>query len=114
MLIPPTLPLIDISPFLIDPNSDEAKQVDLNELKKAVAETLHDACKNVGFFYLIGHGVDTAQSKKVHDLAKQFFSLPVEAKEKISIEHSDLARGYQKLGQNVTQYAKVLIWIKNV
>jgi isopenicillin N synthase-like dioxygenase len=84
MLIPNltlNLPLIDISPFLIDPESHEAKNVNLAELKSAVAETLHDACKNVGFFYLIGHGIDTAQCKNVHELARKFFSLPDESKD---------------------------------
>ncbi len=86
-----------------------------------MAEVLHDACKNVGFLYLTNHGVDLDLVEKVKTLAREFFALPEKGtqyllsqtanfadKESISIANNDFARGYQRLGQNITKYAKVL------
>ena len=42
----------------------------------------------------------------MRDLARDFFALPNSEKEKISITNTDLSRGYQRLGQNITKYAK--------
>mmetsp|Transcript_14380 Transcript_14380/g.23749 ORF Transcript_14380/g.23749 Transcript_14380/m.23749 type:complete len:305 (-) Transcript_14380:479-1393(-) len=42
----------------------------------------------------------------VIDLSREFFSLPEENKHEISISRTDHARGYQKLGENVTQYQR--------
>ncbi len=79
----------------------------LKTLKKATAEIIHAACRDVGFFYLINHGLDCEKAKSVRKAAKEFFELSTEQKEDISITKNDFARGYQKLGQNITRYSKV-------
>ena len=47
-----SLPVINIAPFLARGSLFRDKQL--------VADQLHEACKNVGFFYLTGHGVADA------------------------------------------------------
>lgn len=105
MIIPSlSLPLVDISPFLAANTCSAEQQEALAQAKAASAQVMNEACRNVGFFYLIGHGVDESELKRVRDLAQDFFHRPEEVKQAISILNGDLARGYQRLGQNVTQY----------
>lgn len=94
------LPIIDISSFL-DPNSSQ-------EARQTTAKAIDAACINYGFFYLTGHGIPTSRLDEVISLARDFFALPLEEKNKIrrydagGPEGGDGARGYQGLGENVT------------
>jgi isopenicillin N synthase-like dioxygenase len=76
---PPTLPVIDISPFV-----DAEKMKDV-EARKQVAQQIHHACAEVGFFYITNHGVAPELVEGVLSMAREFFGQPVEEKEKISI-----------------------------
>ncbi|KAI4684469.1 uncharacterized protein J4E84_006459 [Alternaria hordeiaustralica] len=94
------LPIIDISPFM-DPSSSQ-------KARSTTASAINAACINYGFFYLTGHGIPTTKLDEIIDLAREFFSLTIEEKNKIkrfdagSPEGGDGARGYQGLGENVT------------
>lgn len=94
-----SLPIIDISPFLSPTSSESAK----NE----TAQSLYAACHEVGFFYLTGHGIPEKTQQAVLDAAREFF-LNASEEEKAMItrkeidEGGDGARGWQKLGENVT------------
>ncbi|CAO2656006.1 Nn.00g048090.m01.CDS01 [Neocucurbitaria sp. VM-36] len=94
------LPIIDISAFL-DPSSSQ-------ESRQTTAKAINAACINYGFFYLTGHGIPVSKLDEIISLARDFFSLPLEEKNKIkrfdagSPEGGDGARGYQGLGENVT------------
>jgi isopenicillin N synthase-like dioxygenase len=91
------LPTIDISPFLLFSSSLESKQ--------AVATALNNACRDHGFFYLTGHNIPQSTFDAVLSTARSFFSSPQSKKDEFSIDLTgDGARGYQKIGQNVTQY----------
>ncbi|PRP76968.1 hypothetical protein PROFUN_14669 [Planoprotostelium fungivorum] len=91
----PTLPIIDVSPYLDDNSSKESRRI--------VAEQLHVACRDVGFFYLKVDGyVDRSESEELMELQRRFFQRPKEEKEDLAISKQDNARGYQKVGQNVT------------
>lgn len=96
-----SLPLIDISPFLT-PSPDPAA---LQHCTLA----LSDACLHHGFFYLTNHGIDAKLTDTVLSLARDFFTKCTDA-EKQSIKRQDAgkgfgdgARGYQVIGDNVTQ-----------
>ncbi|KAG9092369.1 hypothetical protein FRC07_011681, partial [Ceratobasidium sp. 392] len=92
-----TLPIIDISPYL--PN----RPID-SKARAATASALHAACRDFGFFYLdISGFVDKARTDRLAELAHRFFGLSGEVKERLHIQNQDLARGYQRLGENVTQ-----------
>ncbi|KAL4862479.1 hypothetical protein BDV12DRAFT_207186 [Aspergillus spectabilis] len=47
---------------------------------KAVAEEIREASRNIGFFYLINHGVDESYAEGTFEQAKRFFALPEEKK----------------------------------
>lgn len=95
------LPIIDISSYL-DPSSTP-------DARRTTAQAINAACTNYGFFYLTGHGIPSPELDEVIDLARRFFALPLEEKNKIKRfdaggpEGGDSARGYQGLGENVTQ-----------
>ncbi|RUS29337.1 hypothetical protein BC938DRAFT_480776 [Jimgerdemannia flammicorona] len=99
---PPSLPIIDISAF-VHPDPDPNIAADR---KRATAHRVHEACRDAGFFYLTGHGIETEVMEKVLRLAKEFFLRPDEEKAELSISRNDQARGYQRLGENVTRYKK--------
>ncbi len=63
---------------------------------------LRDAAHDLGFFYLVGHGVPRAQMEQVLALARDFFSLPVAAKNEISQLKSPQFRGYSRIGGELT------------
>lgn len=94
------LPIIDLSAFL-DPSSTQ-------EARQTTAQAINAACVNYGFFYLTGHGIPVSKLDEVISLARDFFALPLEEKNKIKRfdaggpEGGDGARGYQGLGENVT------------
>ncbi|KAJ6559202.1 hypothetical protein DFH09DRAFT_1162212 [Mycena vulgaris] len=91
-----SLPIIDIGPYLSHDPVDTAA-------RKATSEALHAACLEFGFFYLsISEFVDPAVPEELATLAREFFALPQEEKDKISLSKQDNARGYARLKENVT------------
>ena len=84
------LPILDISQ-LDDPTTAEA-------FKKQLREVTHD----VGFFYLVGHGIPQQLIDEVLDLSRRFFALPEEDKLAIENVHSPQFRGYTRTGKELT------------
>ena len=71
-----SLPIINIAPYL-DPHNKVGRV--------SVAAALHAACLEYGFFYLdLTSYVDPSEPEELTRLARQFFSLPQEEKEKIA------------------------------
>ncbi|KAK5220442.1 hypothetical protein LTR99_009677 [Exophiala xenobiotica] len=95
MAIQASLPVIDIAPYL-DPNSAPTQRA-------ATAHAVDHACREFGFFYLIGHGIPEELRQEMLRLGHEFFSLPQAEKDEISVFNSmDRVRGYARLGENVT------------
>ena len=98
---PPTIPTIDISPFL-DPNPSP---VSVSHCISA----LNAACTSPGFFYLTNHNLPESLNSNVLSLAREFFTTsPQETKNQIArkdvgVEDGDGARGYQVIGDNITE-----------
>eukprot|EP00877_Chromochloris_zofingiensis_P001591 jgi/Chrzof1/11432/Cz05g36150.t1 len=69
-----------------------------------VAQQLHHACKDVGFFYITNHGVPKQVYEGVLMQAREWFALPDTIKRQIAISPASHYRGYQSLGANVTRY----------
>lgn len=82
------IPVIDISP-LVSGSPAEAH---------AVAKALGQACRDVGFFYISGHGVPPALMKRVFDTSAAFFTGPASIREAVSFSGPGDNRGYIKLG----------------
>lgn len=83
--------------------------IDVRELvagtsgKHAVARQLGDACRESGFFYVVGHGVDDGMQDLLLELAWQFFSQDIEAKQRIRMALGGRAwRGYFGVGDELT------------
>ena len=67
------------------------------EASEAV-QSIHEALRDVGFFYITGHGVSELTITAVMEEAKLFFNLPFEKKIALSIRNSKAYRGYIQKG----------------
>lgn len=63
---------------------------------------LRDVTHDVGFFYLVGHGVDDDLLTRVQTVAHDFFALPAAEKLSIGMINSPHFRGYSRLGGEFT------------
>lgn len=68
------------NPNTIDGDFDAIPIIDLAQPKHVYAQQIGDACRNVGFFYIINHGVDQSAMDDVMDKSKKFFELDLESK----------------------------------
>ena len=68
------------------------------EATNEVYQQIHQACKDIGFFYITGHGVEQSTMDLLFSYAQKFFSLPVEKKTAISIDKCPSYNGYVKSG----------------
>lgn len=80
----PSLPVIDLS----DAGAPEA---------------IRNACRESGFFYVLGHGVRASLTARLEELSREFFARPREEKLAIRMELGGRAwRGYFPLGAELT------------
>jgi len=79
-----SLPLIDIAPLY----SNDASAW------PAVAEQIDRACRDWGFFYIVGHPIRAERIDALLSAAKRFFALPADDKLKIDITQTAHHRGY--------------------
>jgi isopenicillin N synthase-like dioxygenase len=86
------IPIIDVSPLV-------AGGVDLH----GVATEIGCACRDTGFFYIVGHGVDEALQARLETLSREFFRKPAEEKWRIRMALAGRAwRGYFRVGSELT------------
>jgi isopenicillin N synthase-like dioxygenase len=95
-----SLPIIDISSLLAKIDDSKAED-DLGVCK--VVKQLDRACRESGFFYVKGHGIDDSLIKEVRSLSRKFFDLPFDEKLKIKLTPEAGYRGYQRLCENITK-----------
>jgi isopenicillin N synthase-like dioxygenase len=89
------LPLIDIGPLM----TGQAGGVDA----QAVARQVDQACRSLGFFRIIGHGIDHSLMQRIDRLSRQFFDQPNEVKAAIAMPLAGSAwRGWFPVGDEVT------------
>ena len=72
---------------------DLVPTIDLSGEPGAVAREIDRACRDVGFFQVVGHGVDPAVADTAWHLAQRFFALPLDEKLALAIPPGD-AYGY--------------------
>ncbi len=80
------LPIIDLSSF-----GDDERAL------KQVAGEIGAACRDVGFFYVVGHGVGRDLMTEAFARSKAFFALPFADKQRLAIETIGGNRGYSGL-----------------
>ncbi len=62
-----------------------------------VVAQIRSTCLDHGFFYITGHGVDSALIKRVLAAARLFFDQPLEYKLSLDMANSPANRGYERL-----------------
>ena len=77
-------PLIDVAPFRGGDAAD----------RRAVARRIDEACREIGFFGVTGHGVDEAVVQECYEQALAFFDLPLEEKLRVRQPTLEIVRGY--------------------
>jgi isopenicillin N synthase-like dioxygenase len=82
------IPVIDIAPLV---NGSAAQAA-------AVAKTLGTACRDVGFFYVTGHGVPPALIAQVFTMSAAFFAGAASLRQAASFSGPGGNRGYIRLG----------------
>ena len=85
-------PVVDLSPWFGGAAPERA------ELCRQVGRLCHE----VGFFYVINHGIPVGVSSEYIRVIKSFFALPREVKESIDKHASAQFRGWEELGSELT------------
>ena len=65
-----TVPIIDIAPYWTGTESR----------KRAVAQKIDEACRDIGFLVIAGHGVSADLIQTIDNVSREFFDLPLEEK----------------------------------
>jgi isopenicillin N synthase-like dioxygenase len=82
-----TLPTLDLRRF--DGHASE---------RSRFLEELRTAARSVGFFYLVGHGIEDGLIQDVLKVSRRFFALPEKDKLAIEMLNSPHFRGYNRAG----------------
>jgi isopenicillin N synthase-like dioxygenase len=90
------VPVIDMGPYVAG----------TPEGKRQVAEELGRACREVGFYVLVGHGVDPTLVDQVETVSREFFDLPVAEKMKVHIGNVPGGVGYSAMGDIALAYTR--------
>lgn len=89
---PSRLPIINVESLVADVGD-----------RTAVADQIAKACRESGFFYIIGHQIDDGLQTKLEDLSRRFFAQSTEQKLEIRMEKGGRAwRGYFPIGRELT------------
>jgi isopenicillin N synthase-like dioxygenase len=86
------IPIVDISPLRIahEDGSDVARQIG-------------EACRECGFFYVVGHGVEERLQNRLEEISRRFFAQDLAAKLEIAMSRGGRAwRGYFPVGGELT------------
>lgn len=101
---------IELDPSLQAARLTQIPVIDVSALRggprAAMLAAIGQACREIGFFYAVNHGVAQARIDEVYAQAKRFFDLPVAEKERIAIELSPCHRGWFRLGSENLDPAK--------
>lgn len=89
---PKDIPLLDLERF----HADES------ERRSFLAE-LRSAARDVGFFYLTGHGIEPRLQQELLQVATHFFALPEAEKLAIDMVNSPHFRGYTRIASEITR-----------
>ena len=87
-----TIPVIDVNPLVLG-----------TEARHDVAIRIGEACRECGFFYVVGHGVSEYLQRRLEELSRDFFAQDLSAKLQISMSRGGRAwRGYFPVGGELT------------
>ncbi len=90
-----SVPVIDIAPFYRGTGAERAK----------LARQVDQACRDIGFLVITGHGVSAELVARIDRTAYAFFAQPVEEKVKLNRPKDDWVRGYSAIGNEGLSYS---------
>lgn len=86
-----TLPILDLARYFNPAERD------------AFLDQLRTSARDIGFFYLINHGVNDELQRAVQHEARRFFALSDEQKQRVAMIHSPHFRGYNRAASEITR-----------
>jgi isopenicillin N synthase-like dioxygenase len=89
------VPVIDIASF----RSGDPKE------KARLVFAVREACEQIGFFTIVGHGVPDRMIEETRAVSNAFFDLPTEEKLRIKRAPGAVSRGYAVLGDMALAYS---------
>lgn len=87
-----SIPVIDLEPWF----DGDARA------RRTLAVELNRVCHEIGFFYVVNHGIEDATSANYLEMLRAFFALPPDLKAAIDKHHSPQFRGWERLGSELT------------
>jgi isopenicillin N synthase-like dioxygenase len=92
-----------VSEFSHVPVIDVASLVHHTAERGRTAEQIGAACRESGFFYVVGHSVDESLSRRLEALSREFFAQSESQKMQIAMSRGGRAwRGYFPVGRELT------------
>jgi len=89
------VPIIDYGPYFAG---------ELGALER-LAERVRDACENVGFFYILNHGVPQEIIDRAFAASRRFHALPLEQKLRLRLNQNNI--GYMPMNASVQAASRV-------
>ena len=83
----PKIPVVDLARFV---GGDESQ-------RRAVGAEIDDACRTVGFFTIVGHGLDPAMIERLRAAALMFFDGPLDERLAVAMPEPGYPYGYNRL-----------------
>lgn len=68
---------------------------------KSTRAQIHDALREMGVFYINGHGISQDEMLKLEHQMKEFFKLPSEKKRSLLYKNNKGFRGYLPMGEGL-------------
>lgn len=94
---------MQLSEFSQVPVIDVSSLVERSEQRAQIGEEIGKACRECGFFYVVGHGIDEHLCSQLEALSRQFFAQSEETKMQIAMAKGGRAwRGYFPIGNELT------------
>lgn len=90
-LEPTQLPILDLQQFKRPESRD------------AFLKHLQHLARDIGFFYLVGHGIDLQRFEQIQAISRQFFAQNQAQKDALSMANSRHFRGYSRVNEENTR-----------
>lgn len=71
--------------------------------RDAFLRELRHTARDIGFFYLVGHGVEEQRVRRIREISRRFFALPQAQKDAIRMANSPHFRGYTRVNHELTR-----------
>ncbi len=88
------VPVIDVADLS---SSDPAAVFD-------IVRQIDHACREIGFFQIVGHGVDNDLIERMYSVSREFFDQPTELKRSVAQPNPETIRGYCAVGEESFAY----------